>query len=50
MSTRRGLTAREVLSVLADILNMGMKAAALMQMMFSYQQQMNLAFLVKTRM
>ena len=45
MSTRRGLTAEEVLTVLIFLtmyLNMRMKAAALMQMI-SYQQQMNLS-------
>ena len=33
-----------------NALNMGMKAAVLMQMMISYQQQMNLTLLVKMRM
>ena len=54
MSTRPGLTAREILSVLTDIPDdvseYKDEATALMKMMTSYWQQINLALLVKMRM
>ena len=36
--------------ILDDVSELGVKAEALMQMMISYQQQINLALLLKMRM